>query len=207
MSPRRLILLVAACLLSVAATTALPQAPTLAAYLDRPYAFTLPAAIPLERAVADAISLNQANGGATYSLYFGDQAHQPLFAVSIFPDLSQRAPGKELPAGALRAFVKAHRQLLSDPRCNIGTWYDADHKETWLDVSVTLPGRTQAVCLGKRYNQEDVFDLRRMETIEVGGTGAPPRYMLPVEQRLPQLRTAPAPRRRSGLWPQKLAPA
>ena len=87
----------------------------------------------------------------------------------------------------MKAYITKNQTLLSDPRNNIGLWYDESRDETWLDVSTVLPGREQAGDIGRRYNQIDGFDLQRQETFPCGGSGEPVENMPLPTERLPKL--------------------
>ena len=139
----------------------------------------------LDALAAEVVALHAANGGATVNLYHGDRAGQPLYAVVVFPELSVSSPGRALDAAWVRAFIDAHLPLLRDARYNVGSWYDIELDESYLDLSTALPDREQALALGRQYNQHTVFDLLRLESIDAGGTGALPSSLPPWDQRLP----------------------
>ena len=148
----------------------------------------LPNPISAEAAVEEILALHEANGGATYSLYFGSQARERLYAVSVFPDRSFVTEGREISRKEITAFLHANRELFADPRCCVGVWHSVELNLTYLDVSTTLPDKSAVVALGTWYNQEGVFDLFRMEYIPTGGSGEPPVNMPPAAERLPPLK-------------------
>lgn len=57
--------------------------------------------LPPQWSVAEAVNvmlrLYEANGGSTFSLYFGNQAGQRLYAVSVYPERTVIIPGREVP--------------------------------------------------------------------------------------------------------------
>jgi hypothetical protein len=146
----------------------------------------LPRLIPGERAVRLIERLHEEDGGATFSLYFGNVAGQELFAVSLYPERSVQVRGRFISARRLLAFLAQNQDLLSDPRNAIGTWYNEDDDTTYLDVTATVPDRVEAIALGKQYNQIGVYDLQRGEDIVTGGTGEPLLDAPPEAHRLPQ---------------------
>lgn len=148
---------------------------------------TLPAPMDLDGVVEAIVSLHQRNGGATFSLYFGELSGQELYAVSVYPERSALEPGKTIDLTILRRFISDVGLLLHDPRNSIGTWYDADNDETYLDVSTILPDQETAVTLGIRYNQIAVYDLANGAEIPTGGTGEGLAALPPEERRLPDL--------------------
>lgn len=148
----------------------------------------LPRLIPAERAVRLIEQMHQEEGGATFSLYFGNVADQELFAVSLYPERSVQVRGRSVSTRRLLAFVIQNQDLLADPRTAIGTWYNEEDDTTYLDVTAVLPDREQAVALGRQYNQIAIYDLLRGEEIATGGTGEPLPEAPPQPYRLPDLR-------------------
>lgn len=139
---------------------------------------------PLEQVIADVIALHDKNGGATYNFHYGDLAGHKLYAVSPFPELGEVVTGKAISADLLRAFINNRKAIWQDVRCNVGTWYDGK-SQTYLDISVALANKADAVALGKRFNQIAIFDLYAMEEIPTGGTGKVLKGWPPPEERLP----------------------
>ena len=162
-------------------------AATLRAYLSRRDTM-LPDRMDFERAADAILFLYDANKGATFSLFFGNQAGQRLYAVSVFPERSAVLQGRETTRQMLMDFMEANADLLQDPRCCVGIWYDIESDETYLDVSVALPNKQVVIALGRQYNQIGIFDLFRTDYIETGGTGLPVEEMPPEMSRLPAIR-------------------
>ena len=156
-------------------------------YLSRTDA-ELPERLGDDESAEQIIRLHTLHGGATFSLYFGNQAGQRLYAISLFPDRSFVLSGKHLSPDVIERFLKANADLLSDPQCCVGTWYSEETDQTYIDVAVVAPNKRVATSLAKRYNQEGAFDLFRMEYIPTGGTGEPPENMPPASERLAELR-------------------
>ena len=136
-------------------------------------------------AVERILRIHQRTGGATFSLYWGDVAGEPLYAVAIYPERSVIVPGSAPSAAALRSFIAANHHLLADPRNAVGTWFNEEDGNTYLDISTLSAHRDSAVELGERYNQIAIFDLATAQVIALAGTGVPPLDLPPIEQRLP----------------------
>ncbi len=149
---------------------------------------SLPAMFSYDTAAEQILLLYQADGGATFNLYFGNQAGQHLYAVCVYPDRSFILDGDAVEMEDLHDYLLANRDLLADPRCCIGVWYSKESGLTYLDISVALPNKRQVVTLGRRYNQEGIFDLHDMEYIDTGGNGQAPQSMPPISERLPRLK-------------------
>jgi hypothetical protein len=130
---------------------------------------------------------HNASGGSTINAVNGDLSATKSVAVSIFPDLTTIIPGKNITPEQVTEFVDKMEKAgvdLSNPKVSIGTWFDADAGQTYLDVTATLPDRSKAVELGQKFNQKAVFDLSNFETIETGGTGEAEAPMPSIKERM-----------------------
>ena len=139
------------------------------------------------QASAEIARLHHENGGATYSLDSGSQAGRRGYSVSIFPERSVIVPGRGIDSELAQDFISDNADLLADPRCCIGTWYDPDADETYLDISVLLTRKREAISLSRKYNQVGLFDLWRREYVPTGGTGRLPDEIPPEPDRLAAL--------------------
>lgn len=165
----------------------MPAAKTLIEYL-RDERTELPALLNESEAAAQISALHQTAGGATFNLRFGNQAGQKLFAVSIFPERTVILPTRLVTVEALVAFIRRNGDLLIDPRCCVGTWFDPDDGVTYLDITLALPSKRVAITLGQKYNQIAIFDLSRLTVIATQGSGKPNLNAPPAAQRLPKLK-------------------
>ncbi len=109
----------------------------------------LPEAKSASTAAEEIWRLHQEDGGATFNLHFGSQARERLYSVSIYPDRMFRRQSREVDIATLEAFIEANAEILSDPRCCIGTWYSEETGFTYLDISVTLPNNREVASLGR----------------------------------------------------------
>ncbi len=155
-------------------------------YLSDP-ATTLPEPFAPDDMAARIVSLHAQSGGATFNPYFGDMSGQRLYAAALYPERSATLPGQSLSAADLRAYVQANQHLLQDVRNNIGTWYNREVGETYLDVSTTVADRDEAVALAARYNQIAIYDLAGSSEIETGGSGEAADDLPPASERLPKI--------------------
>jgi hypothetical protein len=159
----------------------------------------LPTLLNEREAAAQVAALHQAAGGATFNLRFGNQVGQQLFAVSLFPERTVILPTRLVRIDALIAFMRRNADLLADPRCCVGTWFDPDDGVTYLDVTLVLPSKRLAIRLAQQYNQIAIFDLSRLSVIATQGSGKPHSQAPPEQQRLPKMkrgRWQPRPRRK-----------
>lgn len=163
------------------------DAATLTEYVSDP-ATALPPRIDVETAVRRIRELHDEHGGATFSLYFGDAAGQPVYAVSLYAGRSEPLLGAQVPERILRRFLRDNDDLLQDPRNCIGTWYVRETQQTVLDVSAVFSDPAAAEELGRQYNQIAIFDLHAAEEIDTGGTGEELASWPPEAERLPPLK-------------------
>ena len=63
---------------------------------------------------------------------------------------------------------------MSDGRNSVGTWYDKNTNQTYLDVVVTVPDKGEAMRLARLHKQLAVYDLEKGETIELKTYVQPP---------------------------------
>ena len=101
-------------------------------------------------------------GGVTYSLYFGDQWGQPLYAVGLNNDWTEVADATQL-GYALLNFMREHQEWLSNPRCCIGVWRGnvAGNLLAILDVSILVYHEEVAYRFGKESNQISIFPCKK----------------------------------------------
>ena len=147
----------------------------------------IPRWIGISKAAAKIIAAMQTSTGVTFSLYFGQVQEQSLYAVSVYPEKSVFLPIEGFTQSLVEDFIRANRDLLSDPRNCVGVWYVREEDTLYLDVSTTLPNLEMAVRLGQEYNQIGIYDLQNGKVIDTGGTGTEVSDLLPFEGRLPSL--------------------
>jgi hypothetical protein len=162
----------------------------------------LPSESPVSLMVAISRAHN-ANGGSTINAVRGDLSATNSVAVSMFPDLTTIIPGKDITPEQVKEFADKVEEAgvdLSSPKLSIGTWFDTDAGRTYLDVTATLPDRSKAVELGKKFNQKAVFDLSNFEPIETGGTGDAEASMPSIKERMDTILSSANSR---GRWPSR----
>jgi hypothetical protein len=131
----------------------------------------------------DILAAHQAAGGGTFNMEGQNLSGQPLYAVSLYPDRTQRL-SRDITEQDIDRFLAANQDLLADPRNKLGTWRDSSTGENYLDVVVAIPDQRRAMELGKRYNQKAIYDLKTLAEINTGGTGAPVSDMPEPARRL-----------------------
>ena len=145
-------------------------AENLTAYLSDD-ALALPPALDASSLARKAASWLTSSEGATFNLFFGNMAGQPLYAISLYPERSVVISVEAISEDLLQNFVEDNQDLLTDPRNSLGIWYSNALNAVYLDVSATLPDKAEAILLGERYNQEAIYDLGQDEILDTGGSG------------------------------------
>ncbi len=171
-----------------------PVAESLSSYLANSEGLALPELAEAEAAASQTIALYEQSGrvGATFSLRFGDMSGQPLYSVSLWPELGRKVVGDTVKPRVLQSFIMENRELLNDPRGCVGLWYNADENAAYLDITAALPNQQEAKQLAAQYNQIAIFDLKALAEIETGGTGDTPADMPTAAERWPQIDLAQA---------------
>lgn len=161
----------------------------LISFLADPDGYILRDPVEAEEAASQTLALYAESGreGATLSLRFGDMSRQPLYSVSVWPERGRTSPGDTVSVRILQLFIEANLDLLDDPRCGVGLWYNADAGVTYRDIVAILPDRQEAIALALRYDQIAIYDLHNLTEIETGGTGNTPADMPPATERLPKM--------------------
>jgi hypothetical protein len=170
----------------------MPVAETLLEYLADPAA-ELPHRRTRQESVQEILRILEQlerEGGATYSLYFGDQFGEPFFAVALDNRLTQRLPDPGDLAQAIGDFIDLNWDLLISPRCSVGIWAGVNADGAWmlfLDVAVLVYNESVAYAFGTESNQIAIFDLKRGVEVDTGGAGLPVSGAPPPRERLQQL--------------------
>lgn len=140
----------------------------------------------IDAIVTKVVKLHEQEAGSTVNRKAESLLGQRFFAVSLFPERSLILPERQLLEQDVRDFVRGNADLLKLSNCAVGTWYDADENESYLDISVIVASRKKAVELGNEYNQRAVFDLNKKQIIELSGDGRMPKdkKLLSDEERL-----------------------
>lgn len=120
---------------------------------------SIPAAVLIH--LADALTVP--DGG--FSVSVGDWRDVCSgYAVSIFPECEQRITGPDVQARIAR-FLVAHAQLLRRPDFVLGGWRSPEDDVIFLDVSIVVPTRAEAVALAQENGQLAVWDFAACQSI------------------------------------------
>jgi len=122
--------------------------------------------------------LSHQHGGATYNpTRGGNMAGHRRFAVSIFPErsLDVVGPKEDLKPEVIANYIARNQDILSKGkgRLGVGTWWHEGRGAWVLDIVATPRSKAHAIYLGRKYNQEAIFNLHKMEEIPTGGDGKP----------------------------------
>lgn len=112
------------------------------------------------------VTAAKANGGATRTLH--GNSPQSGYMVSV--------PGpekvlKSLTARSVDAFTTKHADKLSHPGAYVGVWFNSEDGQWYLDISVNVRTRSQALKLGRQWSQLAIWDVENGSEIRVGYHG------------------------------------
>jgi hypothetical protein len=139
-------------------------------------ASSAPAYTP-DDAARNIAALHSEHGGSTFNLAKGPLGGTPHYAVSIHKGREVKVPGKNVSPEQMQAFMAKNADLLQDPDNSVGTWFNQEDGNTYIDVSKTVPGLDDALKLARENDQLAIFDLQNFEEIKTpasGLTGAAP---------------------------------
>ncbi len=127
------------------------------------------------RAAQDIAHATQHCGGATYHIGRGLRGCQEGgFAVSLYKERETVIDGNFMLKNLnnlqefVELYIKFNLDLLQvDDECYIGTWVDGT--KVYLDVVKVIGNREKAELLARAHDQKAIFDLGKLETIEIGG--------------------------------------
>lgn len=114
--------------------------------------------------------LAEPDGGFTIDVRTGREVAAG-YAVSIFPQHSLELPLADATPAALCHYIEQHADVLADPHNRLGGWHDPETGRIWLDISLVLADRDEAIKWAEAANQIAIFDLGNFESIPTGGTG------------------------------------
>jgi len=140
-----------------------------------------------QAAAKEIIAEHEKSGGATFDTAGKNLAGSDMSSVGIFPERTRVVKG-ELKPEDITKFKEENKDLLdgNEGVLAIGTWKKAEGEHV-LDITA-LTSKDQAMELGKKYNQEAIYDLKTGELIETGGTGAPIEGVRPEVDRIADVR-------------------
>lgn len=128
-------------------------------------------------------NLNKGQGGVTYHLARGNMEGKDAFAVSVFPELEKVVDGESLSKSAVAEFLadpKRQEILRNNPDVSVGTW--TNKGKTVIDLVATPSNLGESKRLGKKFNQESIFDLLHNREIPSVGGKMPDQNLLKVAQ-------------------------
>lgn len=126
----------------------------------------------------DILTLHQTGGGSTYSLSSGTALGRPGFAVA-YPG-GGKVLDRDLTKADIEAFIAENLQDLQRPNVHVGTFKDPESGKTFIEKAVVVPDQEAALQLGRKWNQQSIFDLQKMEVIQAGGSGEAPAGLEPL---------------------------
>jgi hypothetical protein len=89
------------------------------------------------------------------------------FAVSPFKENERKVKDKAVANDQVTKYAKENWKLLRDQENFVGTWYNEDDGNTYLDVSIFRENYDDAVNIAKKHNQLAIFNLETGEEIVI----------------------------------------
>lgn len=138
------------------------------------------------------VGTSMTKGGATWDItnnrnMWGDD----VTMASIYKEREFIIKGKEnLTEEATKKYMKKNHDLLSQESHAMGTWYNDETDEWFLDVSVAFRDKLEANWAGAQSGQLSVFNLATGDTIPTGGSKVTATDIpdIPIKDRLRVLR-------------------
>ena len=105
------------------------------------------------------------NGGVSYSTVYGDlsSSRKMGYAVCPYKEREVIIPYKDLDENEVRNFYFENAELLAQPEHFLGIW--VDDGQAYIDVSVRLMRRNDALKLAKEKGQLAIYDFKNEESI------------------------------------------
>lgn len=72
---------------------------------------------------------------------------------------------------AIKEFMEKNKDVLADKNNFLGTWYNTETREIYLDISRNFKDKNKAVKYASDHNEISIWDVKNMEAIPTGGTG------------------------------------
>lgn len=106
----------------------------------------------------------KSEGGASYSLTYG-KVQSKGYAVSPYKERELQIPLNEFDSNALQSYVLENSDLLAKEAHFLGAWID--NSIVYLDVSIQVSQKQNALKIAKQANQLAIFDLANLKSIEL----------------------------------------
>jgi hypothetical protein len=126
---------------------------------------TLPSALLVH--LADALSVPDGGFSMTVAGWHDVRAG---FAVSVVPQCEQLIFGLVTPEDIER-YVSDRAATLAHPHVVLGGWRCPDSGLAYLDVSVVIRSRRQALALARKHSQVAIWDFANSESVPIVSGG------------------------------------
>lgn len=111
------------------------------------------------------------SGGATYQLRNDPPPATPFkadaFMVAIHPDATLVIARDLFTVDTVYEYIHRHMGLLLMPRHCLGGWFNHADDMVYLDISVAVADRSEALIVARIHNQKAIYDMARREVIDV----------------------------------------
>lgn len=111
------------------------------------------------------VSHHAAFTGGSWNLVTGQEmAGTANYSVSPYKGREVIVPGNPT-SEQIREYINANQDMLQNPANVLGTWFNPEDGNTYIDISILTPSFTKAQNIAKKANQKAFFNLRTMDTI------------------------------------------
>ena len=148
----------------------------------------VPAMMEIDTVVDIALASHEQWDGSTTHFRWGNLSGIPLYVVSLYPDLGIIKSGKDITEEELTVFVKKNYELFKDPRVCLGTWFNDEDGNTYIDINVVMADKEAAMKLAVQYNQVSIFNLETFKETPTGGDGKPVENLPAPLDRIPEFK-------------------
>ena len=109
------------------------------------------------------IDIIKKEGGASYSLTYGNMAGRKGYAVSPYKDREEKIPLNEFSIHGLQSFVAENAEYFDRDGHFLGAW--VENEIVYLDVSVFVAQKTKALKWAKENGQLAIYSFTEGKTI------------------------------------------
>lgn len=114
----------------------------------------------MKRLIEKIIETTNKTGGASFNL----NVESPKKGFMVATSGNELViPEKDFTRKTLRNYVKSNLKNINAKNVNVGTW--KENGLVYLDISINIQDKKEAIKLGKENNQIAIFDLSNFESV------------------------------------------
>ena len=98
------------------------------------------------------------------------------YMVAVYGDRSRKLSITETRdprrrEAAIKDFMEKNKDVLADKNNYLGTWYDTETRNVYLDISRNFKDKNKAMSFASKHNEIAIWDVKNGTDISTGGTG------------------------------------